>query len=72
MLCYVLSENAGSQEKMLLQKCHWRHFVLLASSNPLRQLAAPTGESILCNISLQTVCNELGFKILNAHGLYHL
>ena len=39
MLCYVSSENAGSQEKMPLQKCHWRHFVLLASSNPLRQLA---------------------------------
>ena len=32
MLCYVSSENAGSQEKMPLPKCRWRHFVLPAFS----------------------------------------
>ena len=32
MLCYVSSENAGSQEKMQSPKCQWRHFVLPAFS----------------------------------------
>ena len=32
MLCYISSENAGSQEKMPLPKCRWRHFVLPAFS----------------------------------------
>ena len=32
VLCYVSSENAGSQEKMPLPKCRWRHFVLPAFS----------------------------------------
>ena len=33
MLCYVSSENAGSQEKMPLPKCRWRYFVLPAFIN---------------------------------------
>ena len=32
MLCYVSSENACSQEKMLLPKCRLRHFVQPAFS----------------------------------------
>ena len=32
MPCDVSSENAGSQEKMPLPKCRWRHFALPAFS----------------------------------------